>query len=444
MPAYQSFYNGYGRNGAPRGYGQQRGASPYLDAPQQDPTGPAVDRTATDPPYESPEARERRLALTALRRNRPGMGGPMAAPTAAAAPPSFVDRSNPPLASDAPRTYTPTYGGYDSGFQESPDTPYTPPDADSTPYTPPPAPPPTPAAPASYAVRPPAGLISADAYQQALQGGTLPDAYRAAYRYFLGREPSEGEIDGWVRQGTDPRTRDRILWEIMNSDEARARNGMTPGDVHEAEQAGHEVTVGAPTTPAAGSGGFGAGPRVTGSMSGVHGVDPNNWGSMDSTKYRALEFLKGMSEETGQPVTINNVAAWVNDPRFQEMFPGVTFDGKDRLQFQGFVDPHSGTALGDIDILLSADRNAPDAPLEMWWGPVDTAASGGSARATSPTLPTTTIAPPSTATPTAAQLQAALAGGGQNLPSVSIQALLEELGLVPRRATGTAVGFDLP
>lgn len=107
--------------------------------------------------------------------------------------------------------------------------------------------------------------------------------------------------------------------------------------------------------------------RITGSMHGVHGYDANNWGRMDSTKYRTAEFFRGMADREGAPVTINNIKRWTASSEFQSMFPGATFDGKDRLNFNGMVDPHSGATLREVDILLQADRSNPDAELGLWW-----------------------------------------------------------------------------
>jgi hypothetical protein len=130
---------------------------------------------------------------------------------------------------------------------------------------------------------------------------------------------------------------------------------------------------------AGGVGGFGGGGafaasganfspgRITGSMHGVHGYDANNWGRMDSTKYRTAEFFRGMADREGAPVTIDNIKRWTASSEFQSMFPGATFDGKDRLNFHGMVDPHSGATLREVDILLQADPSNPNAELGLWW-----------------------------------------------------------------------------
>jgi hypothetical protein len=107
--------------------------------------------------------------------------------------------------------------------------------------------------------------------------------------------------------------------------------------------------------------------RLTGSMHGVHGYDANNWGRMDSAKYRTAEFFRGMADREGAPVTINNIKRWTASSEFQSMYPGATFDGKDRLNFNGMVDPHSGATLREVDILLQADPSNPNAELGLWW-----------------------------------------------------------------------------
>jgi len=108
------------------------------------------------------------------------------------------------------------------------------------------------------------------------------------------------------------------------------------------------------------------------------GFDQKNWADpgMQSVKYRAGRLLEGVSKPS-------DVAARVNSPEFQQAFKGATFDGKDRINFQGALsDGESGVPVYDIDVLQAADRDA-DTSNGLWWGHdvpgMATGPSGGSA-----------------------------------------------------------------
>ena len=60
------------------------------------------------------------------------------------------------------------------------------------------------------------------------------------------------------------------------------------------------------------------------------GFDATNWAdpNMDSVKYDAGAFLNGATRPS-------EVAAIVTSEDFQRRFPGATYDGKDRVNFQG-------------------------------------------------------------------------------------------------------------
>jgi hypothetical protein len=93
------------------------------------------------------------------------------------------------------------------------------------------------------------------------------------------------------------------------------------------------------------------------------GFDQKNWDDpgMQSVKYRAGRLLSGASKPS-------EVAARVNSPEFQQAFKGATFDGKDRVNFQGALsDGESGVPVYDIDVLMGADRDS-DSSNGLWWG----------------------------------------------------------------------------
>lgn len=93
------------------------------------------------------------------------------------------------------------------------------------------------------------------------------------------------------------------------------------------------------------------------------GYDQKNWDNpnMSSVKYDAGRFLSGKSKPS-------EIAAMVNSPEFQARFKGATFDGKDRVNFNGALsDGTSGVPVYDIDVLMGADRDA-DSSNGFWWG----------------------------------------------------------------------------
>jgi hypothetical protein len=93
------------------------------------------------------------------------------------------------------------------------------------------------------------------------------------------------------------------------------------------------------------------------------GYDQKNWDNpnMQSVKYDAGRFLAGKRRPS-------EVAAMVNSPEFQARFKGATFDGKDRVNFNGALsDGTSGVPVYDIDVLMAADREG-DSSNGFWWG----------------------------------------------------------------------------
>ncbi len=93
------------------------------------------------------------------------------------------------------------------------------------------------------------------------------------------------------------------------------------------------------------------------------GYNAENWGTNSGVKYVASEIL------SRYPATPSGVAAAMNDPDWKRLFPGATFDGKDRIDFgdtpSDFV--KGGPRVGIVDVLLSADREK-DTAAGLWWG----------------------------------------------------------------------------
>lgn len=93
------------------------------------------------------------------------------------------------------------------------------------------------------------------------------------------------------------------------------------------------------------------------------GYDQKNWDNpnMQSVKYDAGRFLAGKSKPS-------EIAAAVQSPEFQQRFKGASFDGKDRVNFNGALsDGASGVPVYDIDVLMAADREG-DSSNGFWWG----------------------------------------------------------------------------
>jgi len=93
------------------------------------------------------------------------------------------------------------------------------------------------------------------------------------------------------------------------------------------------------------------------------GYDQKNWDNpnMKSVKYDAASFLAGKNKPS-------EIAAIVGSPEFQARFKGATFDGKDRVNFNGALsDGASGVPVYDIDVLMAADRDK-DSSNGFWWG----------------------------------------------------------------------------
>lgn len=100
-----------------------------------------------------------------------------------------------------------------------------------------------------------------------------------------------------------------------------------------------------------------------GSKTAPSGFDQKNWDNpnMKSVKYDAGRMLAGKSRPS-------EIAGIVGSPEFQQRFKGATFDGKDRVNFNGALsDGASGVPVYDIDVLMAADRDK-DSSNGFWWG----------------------------------------------------------------------------
>jgi hypothetical protein len=110
------------------------------------------------------------------------------------------------------------------------------------------------------------------------------------------------------------------------------------------------------------------------------GFDQANWDNpeMDSVKYAAGRRLAGAT----RPSEIGGI---VSGADFQTRFPGSTFDGKDRINFNGAPadGARGGVPVHDVDVLMAADRDA-DTSNGVWWDDITNAQGGGNAPAPAP------------------------------------------------------------
>lgn len=115
------------------------------------------------------------------------------------------------------------------------------------------------------------------------------------------------------------------------------------------------------------------------------GFDEKNWNdqNMKSVKYDAGRMLAGRTRPS-------EIASIVSGADFQNRFKGATFDGKDRINFNGALsDGTSGVPVYDIDVLMAADRDG-DTSNGFWWGHDVPGMNQGPAKApTSNTMPVT-------------------------------------------------------
>lgn len=114
-----------------------------------------------------------------------------------------------------------------------------------------------------------------------------------------------------------------------------------------------------------------------GAMRNMSGFDQRNWDDpeMDSVKYGHGRLANGI-------VKPSEMAALVASEAYQARFPGATFDGKDRVHFQGAASDgrRGGVPVGSIDVLRAADKDA-DTSEGGDWMPIE---EGGGAAAAAP------------------------------------------------------------
>jgi len=195
-------------------------------------------------------------------------------------------------------------------------------------------------------IPPSTGAIGSPARQG---GNTYQSASRQiqdAYRTYLGRDASPQEIANQLSGGRyfTPKNVQHAINGIASSEEAGLYSNPDtdkPGDVEPGDP---------PNAPPEPTGRTGQAPG---------GFDQVKWESEHgSMKYDAGGFLDGLTKPS-------EIKAMVESTAFQDRFGGATFDGKDKINFNGIES--DGVPVYEVDVLMRADQ-AGDTSGGFWWG----------------------------------------------------------------------------
>jgi hypothetical protein len=180
---------------------------------------------------------------------------------------------------------------------------------------------------------------------------------KEAIKKYTGRDASDGEIlsvhlSGGRHYG--PENVAAAITSIAGSPEAKTF-GQAPA-------------AAATTTPAT-SDPFETRPQA-GDFGRMEGYAANNWGSMNSMKYRAGEIL---ARYAPTPEGLKQAFA---DPDFTKLFPNAKLVGHDSIDFGGMLsDFDRGVGVGRVDVGLLFDK---DNNTGRAWGWQDQGNTGGS------------------------------------------------------------------
>tara|TARA_R110002072_G_scaffold26604_1_gene87795 strand:- start:6450 stop:8318 length:1869 start_codon:yes stop_codon:yes gene_type:complete len=212
-------------------------------------------------------------------------------------------------------------------------------------------------------------------------------AIAQAYVDYLGREASDGEIDAYLANSIGVRA---DIQDIAGSREAQdwARRSDPAGTMGDIVPSGSQQS-GGNTGPY--DGGFTGDPGDSQEGPSVPpprnvptkpvvvaptttptpptppapqtqapgGYDQTKWEDTahDSMKYKAGRLLAGLSRPS-------EIQAMVESAEFQQAFPGATFDGKDKINFNGI--PSDGVPVYEVDVLAGADRGSDSSSGFQW------------------------------------------------------------------------------
>lgn len=129
---------------------------------------------------------------------------------------------------------------------------------------------------------------------------------------------------------------------------------------------------------------------AAGDFSRMQGYDQNNWGNMDSLKYRIGEIL---SRYGASPTGASQA---INDADLRSLAPNARFVGdngrNDVIDFGGIIDPHSGARIGRVDVGRGFDPNNPNAETNWVWQDLENDAQGGGGASLLPMAPPSDLA----------------------------------------------------
>jgi len=169
---------------------------------------------------------------------------------------------------------------------------------------------------------------------------------QGAYRDFLGRDASEGEVLSQLGGGRyfAPENVAHAINAIRTSEEARLYRNREEDALEDNKNTSTTSTPPTPPAPPAQAPG---------------GYDQTKWEDTghDSMKYTAGRLLAGLSRPS-------EIQAVVDGEAFQQAFPDATFDGKDKINFQGFLS--EGVPVYEVDVLAGADRGSDSSSGFQW------------------------------------------------------------------------------
>jgi hypothetical protein len=184
---------------------------------------------------------------------------------------------------------------------------------------------------------------------------------QAAFKRYLGRDISAQEVRRVHLSGGrhfDVSNVNAAIDGIMNSPEAKA---YAEANAAPDEDPAGDPAVSDPFTTRPSAGNFGS----------TEGFDQNNWGAMDSVKYRAGEIL------ARYPPTPEGLKQAMADPDFKKMFPNASLVGSDTIDFGGTLsDFDGGVPVGRVDVGRSFDPSNNSGGAWVWQDLQNTQAPG--------------------------------------------------------------------
>ena len=201
--------------------------------------------------------------------------------------------------------------------------------------------PPTPYAPPPAAAPNPARDKALADWRTKYMNLGLEDAFRQGYRDFLGRD---ADPDGLESMYGNPGGLGGVLETLYDSEEGQAYRSRSQA-----------------TTPAAGgTGGTSAASAGRNNFANVQGFDQGNWDSANTLKYEAGRILSRYPTTSAGIQQALQDPDWLANPRLAK----ATFDGKDKINFQGALSEDGGVPVFDVDVLEALANGVSDRPWQ--------------------------------------------------------------------------------